>query len=732
MKAKFLALAALVLGMVSCQTDVVEGLHVDANGEAELTLQVGLPEATRAAGEDSALGAIGNINMAEYDIRYVLNVYDEKGDLAKGPISQFEDVSTSTQFSLRLVPGRQYKFVVWADFVKQGEQTALHYDVRDFAEIKTLTAQNPMDETRDAYTGFHVEERFSNTSNISFKLTRPFAKLRVVTTDMKELYSDLVSAKVVYTSRLYTSFNAIEAKAIGLETSAGVERNVDFSTMTYANESNPRTDGGKMTLFADYLFGAEDNRVMFTLDVADETGIDIPEIAFNTNIPVERNHLTTVMGKILTDANTITVTIDKDFAAKKTWPETDAEQLAYVAMFGGEVTLSDNVTVAEGFQVVSPMVVNLNGKTLKYTGNDVLFRVKNGATLTINGNENNSKIVTNPDTNGGDNAGNGYVAFVYEGATLNINGGNYDAQETCTIAQASGGKIYVTGGTFKAQAYTTNGVSDHRYTFNHSDSMKDVGLIEITGGKFYKWNPAESHSESPAMSFIPADYCSYPVNDYYEVMSWDVAKTKTFTTPKNKDQAYELLRAVFRHGGNVKIKDQNDGSDVDVTEALIAETRDVVISGSGEIYLKNGVESIYKPGVVSALICAKNGVTVKFNDYSGYVSGNNEDYAIETRGGNIVVNSGIFRGAVSAAYALEGTITINGGTFEENGSSYGPQYLLNCHDANYTEGKANIVVKGGSFKGFNPADNTAEGPNTNFVAASYTAKNTNGTWTVSK
>ena len=346
MKAKFLALAALVLGMVSCQTDVVEGLHVDANGEAELTLQVGLPEATRAAGEDSALGAIGNIDMSKYDIRYVLNVYDEKGDLAKGPISQFEDESTSTQFSLRLVPGREYKFVVWADFVNEDSETALHYDVTDFAEIKTLTAQNPMDETRDAYTGFHVEDRFSNTSNISFTLTRPFAKLRVVTTDMKELYSNLVSAKVVYTSRLYTTFNAITAEATGLENLAGVTRVVDFSTMTYTNEP---ANGENKTLFADYLFGAEDNRVMFTLDVADATGIEIPQIAFNTNIPVQRNHLTTVMGKVLTDSNNITVTIVDDFEGYYNAPVVDttealAEAVANandgdIIFIDGEVTM---------------------------------------------------------------------------------------------------------------------------------------------------------------------------------------------------------------------------------------------------------------------------------------------------------------------------------------------------------------------------------------------------------
>lgn len=278
-------------------------------------------------------------------------------------------------------------------------------------------------------------------------------------------------------------------------------------------------------------------------------------------------------------------------------------------------------------------------------------------------------------------------------------------------------------------------MKDHRYTFNHSDSLKNVGKIEITGGKFYKWNPFESHSENPAMSFIPADYCSYPGSGfYYEVMSWDVAKTKTFSTSSDIDQALELLRAVFRHGGKISIGENNYNADVYLTEALIAETRDVTITGSGEIYLKSGVASIYKPGEVSALICAKKDVTVTFDNYSGYVASNGEDYAIETRGGHIVVNSGYFKGAVSAAYALEGTITINGGEFYEiaNTTTYGAQYLLNCHDANYKNGTANIVVKGGTFIGFDPSNNTAEGPGTNFVPDGYKSVKSGSQYTVSQ
>ena len=318
MKAKIFALVALVLGMVSCQKEI-NGIAVDKNGEAAVTISVALPEegATRAGGADSAVGAIGNIDLAEeYDIRYILAVYDENGGLAKY-IKKFEAESTQTSFALRLVPGRHYRFVVWADFVEQGSDVALHYNAEDLTCVRLIkdseSYYSPMDETRDAYTGVYDTDEdggkvFDSSSNIAITLTRPFAKLRVVTTDMNEIYSDLVRATVNYTSPLYNTFDALNATAKGVDTN--VTKVVDFSTMTYTNEP---TEDGKQTLFADYLFGAEDDRVMFTLDVEDATGLDIPTVTFNTNIPVQRNYLTTVAGPILTDSNNITVTIEEGF-----------------------------------------------------------------------------------------------------------------------------------------------------------------------------------------------------------------------------------------------------------------------------------------------------------------------------------------------------------------------------------------------------------------------------------
>ena len=323
MKAKFLALMALVLGMVSCQNDF-DGANVGNQGEVDFTLNVAVPElTTRAAGSSSAASGLDNINLdSDYDVRYLLEVYDANGELAKERFTNYEDKAATTSFNLRLIPGRKYTFVVWADFVRQqarveGTNYDLHYVTTNAEGLKNVTVNdatwNVIDESRDAYTGKHTEDEFKSSSSITINLTRPFAKLRVVTTDIKELGPLMPkTATVNYTSKLYTSFNAYTATAGDL-TAITDTKVVDFATDTYGDEANPKTGKGEMTLFADYFFGAEDDKVLFTMDVVDSSNQTIPTIVFNTNIPVQRNYLTTVKGPILTDSNNITVTIDDVF-----------------------------------------------------------------------------------------------------------------------------------------------------------------------------------------------------------------------------------------------------------------------------------------------------------------------------------------------------------------------------------------------------------------------------------
>ena len=399
---KLFALLAVVLGVVSCMKD--QSFEAGLVGDGNYVLTVALPDAaTRAAGSDSAKGAIGNISLNEYDIRYTLEVYDANDELAKRD-QQFSD-DTSVTFALRLIPGRDYRFVVWADFVAEGTETDLHYNVKHLTNVTLTGTHNAMDESRDAYTAVKLVEGFNSASTISMELIRPFAKLRVVTNDMDEIYTTLQSAKVKYTTSIYTGFNALDAEVTGA-TESNVVKTVYFTEDAYKYAGEPKN--GEQTLFADYLFGTEDGTVRFTLDVTDDVQA-LPQVTFNTNIPVQRNHLTTIYGPVLTDANEVSVKIEDAFDEPEnivTYPIEDANTLAAVltsnekhinATLGRDIDLPISSLGAQtpgsgeyklGGEATETINIDLNGHKLNITttywsglgakNENALFTIKNG------------------------------------------------------------------------------------------------------------------------------------------------------------------------------------------------------------------------------------------------------------------------------------------------------------------------------------------------------------------
>lgn len=90
-------------------------------------------------------------------------------------------------------------------------------------------------------------------------------------------------------------------------------------------------------------------------------------------------------------------------------------------------------------------------------------------------------------------------------------------------------------------------------------------------------------------------------------------------------------------------------------------------------------------------------------------------------GATLTINDGTYIGGGSCVQVREGTLIVNGGYFEVNNPEKDYRYVLNCTDANYNNG-AQIIIKGGSFLNWNPANNPAEGAGTNFLAPGYTVK----------
>ena len=388
---KFLALAALVLGMVSCQTEP-EGFDVNVGGEQDVNITVSLPEGTRAGYRNSALGAFENVDFTKYDVRFQCEVhYGTEKKVLPVQYGRGDDAVATATFPVRLIANRSYTFVVWADLVEEGSEVDLHYNTANGLDQIEINDWKAMDESRDAYTC--TETRFFDRANgIDGKLTltRPFAKLRVVTTDMNELMGvEPTQAEVVYTTEYRNSFNAVTGKAGDVYSTKTHEL---FDIASY-NES-----GDNKTLFADYLFVAENDIVNFFMKVYDQNGDLIDEQKnFNTAIPVQRNYVTTIKGNILTYADHFTVEIDPAFANAGNIEEQPFHQVAVtngadflkavaegreiIALNNFDVTEADATFVEATRSAAKNPVLNLNGCTItvKNTTGEALVNLNGGA-----------------------------------------------------------------------------------------------------------------------------------------------------------------------------------------------------------------------------------------------------------------------------------------------------------------------------------------------------------------
>lgn len=339
MKKIFSYLALSLIILAGCQNKdeiVINGPVPDGSPEANLTFTLTLPEdaqlqtirsAHYGANSSSAAGGLTNVDMADkYDLRYQLAIYrvDSSGEVleAIAPIKKVVGSYQPVSFSLRLTPNRKYKAVVWADFVTQGETTDLHYDTSDF---KNITYKDPSktdvlnDESRDAF--FTTKDFTLNDENIveNIILKRPFAKVRVVATDWG-LY-DLEKPdrfKVTYHGcKRFSGINAITGEATTAETlpspgTVSYTGQIDKNQKEYA--LNYDLSEHNRTLTVDYLMTdrSEQTPIHMVFEALDGT-TTIAKHDLKTNIPIQRNWLTTIVGNILTTDASFTITIDETF-----------------------------------------------------------------------------------------------------------------------------------------------------------------------------------------------------------------------------------------------------------------------------------------------------------------------------------------------------------------------------------------------------------------------------------
>ena len=173
------------------------------------------------------------------------------------------------------------------------------------------------------------------------------------------------------------------------------------------------------------------------------------------------------------------------------------------------------------------------------------------------------------------------------------------------------------------------------------------------------------------------------------------------------------------------------GSVINVTESvapektLIAEKKDITLNMNGKTIANTRDIWDVAPNNWS-LVSAQNGSSLTINGNGTFKAKKDDCYAVDVQdGSSVVIKNGTFVGNIHAVYVLEGTAIIEGGTYsvqQKFSQQYPDEYVLNCYDSNYKSGSAKIIVKGGTFINFNPADCRAEGEHTNFLAEGYKVK----------
>lgn len=359
-------------------------------------------------------------------------------------------------------------------------------------------------------------------------------------------------------------------------------------------------------------------------------------------------------------------------------------------------------TVASSLSIKEPTTLNLNAmiKTPDNMGNNK----KNFTALIVD-----ADTTINADDNGGIDTGTngGYGINVRNGAKLTINGGNYYGGGTAVQVQK--GELTINGGIFAVEPY-----DDPRYGYNFllncidSAYKNETAKIIVKGGIFVNFNPADNTAEGEHTNFVADGYTVVSMKD-----------------DDSEDTLYIVLPV------SDALNRISQGEDVDLTiSADLATSKEIKVNGSKATINANGktvanTVDIWNEGTGAwSLVSAQGGAALTVKGNGTFKAKENDCFAVDVQDGStLVIEDGTFIGNVHAVYVLEGTAYIKGGFYsvqqKYSDASKADEFVLNCYDANRANGTAKIIVTGGTFVNFNPADCQAEGAHTNFVAEGY-------------
>ena len=290
--------AAVLFGAASCAKEDISSSI--ANGEqVEVTFTANLPElGTRAANLYGTGEEVTTLHYFVYDGQNLLEDLSDTADITVGE---------SITINLALIKGMTYNILFWADS-DEG-----YYTVDGGVVSLNLTnGIKANDEKRDA---FFYAIKGLNPANISgtqiVNLYRPFAQLNAFATDIEAVHNSGVNiTNSTIKTKIYTTLNPFadeDTEDVGGLTDAEVQFVLNDEAM------QPR-NGEHVSM--NYLL-APKSRCLVDVEFAfsNDKGLNIPNTTYS-NIPLQRNYRTNIIGSLITKSTDFNVTIDAEWGGK--------------------------------------------------------------------------------------------------------------------------------------------------------------------------------------------------------------------------------------------------------------------------------------------------------------------------------------------------------------------------------------------------------------------------------
>ena len=615
---RFLMTVAVLFTASCAKEDISSSI---GSGEVEVTFTANL--------QDLGSRAYGNAEEIT-TLRYY--VFDKDGNpLAGLNTDNTITAAAGTKFfsvPLVLIKGMTYKILFWAD--NGGD----FYTINPEKGTVTANYNNALanDESRDAFYGVipAFDPATAKSEDAKVVLKRPFAQLNAITKDFAELAKSGVQlTKSQIVGVIPTTLNVFDG------TLGDATQEVTFAFDVIPTDEDTKDELTPLSM--NYILAPATQKFIADITFSYEGTIDFPSATY-TNIPLQRNYKTNIIGKLLTKTTDFEVEIKPGFDT----PDQEPNALVKAAINGGEFTLTENIVLESPLNILADLTINLNGKTISAAvakGDGAVIEIAEGVKAVISGgtvestNENGDAAINNAGElvlqnvtiKGAPLADGGYSAYaVISSGNLIIEQGTAVSADRGCLKFSGDGETVINGGHFTNNDIGTRNLTSHVVdvedggthkltinggTFKHLHSATSGGVVicnrtrgtvyvnggNYSGGNYNGYNNLSDYGYGGTFAVTGGIYTSKPADKYI------VTGYKTITA----DNLYYVLPEVIADAAVAANVTAVTESTADVATALATN------NGEATMFMWNDVAYIAKYGKVIITSAADEATTVR-------------------------------------------------------------------------------------------------------------------------